>query len=94
MKLPQNLKKERLLIVCSYCNKIFDQTTPAAADGNIYTSHHNRPHNIPLSHGTCPECLLKNFPSEYLMIQKNSRQRIKKSFKSKYVDITHVFSDD
>ncbi len=77
-------------MVCSYCSKIFNHLNPSAADGNIS----NRHHNLPLSHGTCPDCLLKNFPHEYLKIQRDGRQRIKKTFKNKYVDVTHVFTED
>lgn len=80
-------KKEReepvFLVACSYCDKKFNKAKQnIPADKTEDTSA-----PLFISHGTCPECLLKNFPKEYLRIQKDSRLRIKSVFKRKYKEI-------
>lgn len=68
------------LVACSYCNRTFrklaDMEKPDKEGIPIGSQ--------PISHGTCPDCLLKNFPKEYLMIQKDGRVRIKQFFQKKY----------
>ena len=71
------------LVVCSYCNGTFKKSVnrEQVVDDEELSGFHL------ISHGICPTCLLKNFPHEYLMIQKDGRMRIKRFFNTKYTKI-------
>ncbi|MDJ0623502.1 MAG: hypothetical protein QNJ17_11090 [Desulfocapsaceae bacterium] len=71
------------LVACSYCNGTFKKLSDIGEPAKVGKP----PGSQPISHGTCPDCLLKNFPQEYLMIQKDGRVRIKRFFQKKYMRI-------
>jgi len=76
-ELPQ---QEDIAMVCSYCSRILDgheiMENNAECQDNL--------NSFEISHGICPECLLENFPQEYLSIQKSKRIRIKNIYKQGY----------
>ncbi len=83
-----NYQKDReepvFLVVCSYCDKKFHKSKP----NDLTATIQNTTTPLFISHGTCPDCLLKYFPNEYLRIQKDSRLRIKSIFKKRYIEIS------
>ena len=83
MKRLTTLPEHIGLVACSYCNGTFKKLSDI---GEL--AKDEKPSGSQLiSHGTCPDCLLKNFPQEYLMIQKDGRVRIKRFFQKKYMRI-------
>jgi len=80
MKRSEKFREEHLHIICSYCGKLLDG--PEVWDrGNVELDLSNN------THVTCPDCLLENFPSEYLAIQEERRVRIKNVFKKGYREL-------
>ncbi len=72
--------EEDIALVFSYCSKILDgyeiMERKEESQNNI--------NSIKISHGICPDCLLENFPKEYLSIQKDRRMRIRNIYKQGY----------
>ena len=62
---------------CSYCRTGLNGTEAEVCVQEQYDSSY-------VSHGICPDCLLENFPQEYIMIQKERRLRIKNIYKKGY----------
>ena len=72
------------LVACSYCNETFKKSANRIkSNDNVGLSGFQL-----ISHGICPNCLLKHFPREYLMIQKDGRMRIKHFFYTEHTKIS------
>ncbi len=63
--------------ICTYC-KIWLNGPKIGCYSN------GKGNSAGISHGICPDCLLENFPQEYLTIQIENRIRIKHIFKKGY----------
>ncbi len=68
---------EDMIMICSYCSTII--YSPEQWDNE--TDRHHDFLTSAKSHGICPDCLLQNFPQEYLVIQEKMRVRIKRLYK-------------
>lgn len=79
IRIPENVS----LVACSYCNETFKKSAKRrkTADNEELSGSQL------ISHGICPNCLLKHFPQEYLLIQRDGRLRIKRFFNNKYTKI-------
>ncbi len=70
-------------MICFYCGKLLigsESWEKGAGDQCEMDSSSN-------SHEICPDCLLTNFPQEYLAIQEERRVRIKNIFKRGYQEL-------
>ena len=80
MKRSGTTGEAHLTVICSYCGKLLDgQESWSKGDVELNSSNN--------THGTCPDCLLENFPREYLAIQEERRVRIKNVFKKGYREL-------
>jgi hypothetical protein len=84
MEEPEIVEKKPLLLICSYCYKrlnwpeVQQKVTGEQAEYDSFRT----------SHGICPDCLLKNHPEQYLIIQKKRRLRLKTLFiKNQFGDL-------
>ncbi len=68
-----------ILVVCAHCKKVLINRDSWEYADPLFLK--NRQQHT--SHGICPDCLLANYPNEYLAIQEKKRIRIKKFFNSK-----------
>lgn len=66
--------------ICSYCGRLL--CGPGTLKRNV--EGQEKQSSSGQSHGICPDCLLENFPKEYLVIQEKRRARIKNIFKKGY----------
>lgn len=82
MKSGKKEDNKRMLIVCSYCNRVISDEE--AWEQNVEVEIGERGGKV--SHGICPDCLLEHFPDEYLAIQEQHRVRIKEIFKKGFKD--------
>ncbi len=73
-------QSEDLIMVCSYCSKFLQG--PETSGSN--KAEQEEVASSRTSHGICPDCLLENFPIEYIQIQKEMRVRIKNIYKQGY----------
>jgi len=64
-------------IICTYCKEWLNEP-------DTWISGQEVCNLSGASHGICPDCLLKNFPQEYIKIQKERRVRIKNIYKKGY----------
>ncbi len=65
--------QRKIVLVCSYCNKILKDKDVWGIDntGALLNNLSN------LSHGICPNCLKENFPNEYLAIEEEKKEKIR-----------------
>ena len=73
-------KSEHIIVICAYCKK-------SLRGQELWEKDFEESPEISqtrVSHGICPDCLLENFPNEYLVIQKERKVRIKKLFEQGY----------
>ena len=61
-------------IVCTYCRTYLNGPKAGVCDQEVCNS-------TCISDGICPDCLLHNFPQEYITIQRERRLRIKHIYK-------------
>ncbi len=69
----------KILVICAHCKKILSNE----GFWEYADPHFLKDRQQHTSHGICPDCLLANYPNEYLAIQEKKRVRIKKLFASK-----------
>lgn len=69
-----------LVIICSHCGVLLKEPE-AWQQGTDKTAQ------VRTSHGICPDCLLENYPQQYLNIQRKWRIRIKNEYKNGYPDL-------
>lgn len=76
MKESQDNTKSDVLILCCYCKRsLYDiKTSREMSEDDLLETHLKKSHTI------CPDCLLHNYPKEYLAIQEKKRVRIRNSF--------------
>jgi hypothetical protein len=70
-----SVEKKPILIVCSYCHKRLNWLEVQQK----VTGEHAEYDSFRTSHGICPDCLLKNHPEIYLIIQKKMGSLLKPS---------------
>ncbi len=71
---------EHIIVICAYCKK-------SLQGQELWENDFEKSSGIStarVSHGICPDCLLENFPNEYLVIQEEKKVRIKKLFERGY----------
>ena len=83
---PEIIDEKNISVVCSYCCKLI-RVSESWKKGHSNPMHDD---SAQLSHGICPECLLENFPNEYLTIQRDNRLRIKKTYSAKHCEVTEI----
>lgn len=80
MEKDNRKRSEHIIVICAYCKRSLQgqelwenefKKSPEKAKARV-------------SHGICPDCLLENFPNEYLVIQEEKKVRIKKLFEKGY----------
>ena len=71
----ENFKETELPIICSYCRTGLNGLEAEACGQEQCNSSC-------VSHGICLDCLLENFPQEYIKIQEERRLRIKNTHKN------------
>ncbi len=71
------------LMICAYCRRLLKEPDAWERHGRGELELNSSIN----SHGICPDCLLENFPQEYLAIQEERRVRIKNIFKRGYLEL-------
>ena len=61
-KIYENKQLKSILPICANCKKIHDDQTDKWDDFDQYIQEHT---NSQISHGLCPDCIRKLYPSEY-----------------------------
>lgn len=72
-----------LRVICAYCKKLLRSEELWGAEETSRWGENSGG----VSHGICPDCLLHNFPAEYLAIQEERRIRIRNVFRKGLTDM-------
>ena len=74
---------KKQMLICAYCKRVLRGEESWLQEG-ISVTGNNSSH---ISLGIGPDCLLENFPGEYLAIQEERRVRIKNEFKKGFAEL-------
>lgn len=87
-----NLKKKscdsrKVLLICAYCNKRKNASGywEQGCDPDLLNP------GIEISHGICPECLVKEFPHEFALMRKEGKIEFKTKTTSDNQDLYGCF---
>lgn len=78
--MKKDKRSEHIIVICAYCKK-------SLLGQELWENESDKSPDMSkarISHGICPDCLLENFPNEYLIIQEEKKVRIKKLFEKGY----------